>query len=436
MHRSLPRSLSLLAAGLAVATVIPAAATSATIAAAAPLVEPLVHLAPLDLPIQPAPILTTQCQAQYQLECYTPQQLRVAYDLNPLYQVGITGRGRTIVVDEVYGSPTIQHDLDTFDQHFGLPNTTVQIYKYGTVPPFDPTNDDMVGWAQETTLDVEVAHAIAPGAKIVVAETGVSQTEGPGGVPELLGAINDLVNANDADAVSMSWGTREEYFPGYAQGDYSSLLSLRGPFANAVKHGVTLTASSGDGGGFPDVGGFWPSSDPLVVAVGGTHLDLANNGKRTKPDSAWLDSGGYRSTVFGRPAFQNPVASVAGTHRVTPDVSLDADPNGGMWLYSSFTPANTGWWLGGGTSQSAPMFAAIVALADQATGHRFGQIDSALYQLYAQHAPGIVDVTVGDTADPSEGNAGFPATPGYDQATGVGTVDAAKFVFDLLIRYP
>ncbi len=427
------RSLSLLAAGVLATAIVPTVAASAV---AAPLVEPLVHQAPLDLPIQPAPILTTQCQQRYQLECYTPRQLRVAYDLDPLYRLGVTGKGRTIVLDEVYGSPTVQHDLDVFDQHFGLPDTTVQVYRYGAVPPFDPTNDYMVGWAQETTLDVQVAHAIAPGAKIVVAETGVAQTEGPGGVPELLGAINDLVNANDADVVSMSWGTREAHFPGYSTGDYTSLLSLRGPFQNAVEHGVTLTASSGDGGGFPDVGGFWPSSDPLVVAVGGTHLDLANNGQRTKPDSAWTDSGGYRSTVFSRPAFQNPVAPIAGPHRVTPDVSLDADPNGGMWLYSSFTPANTGWWLGGGTSQSSPMFAAIVALADQATGHRFGQIDNALYPLYAQHAKGIVDVTVGDTADPAAGSTGFPATPGYDQATGVGTIDAAKLVFDLLLRHP
>jgi hypothetical protein len=82
------------------------------------------------------------------------------------------------------------------------------------------------------------------------------------------------------------------------------------------------------------------------------------------------------------------------------------------------------------------MFAAVVALADQATGHRFGQIDNALYPLYAQHAGGIVDVTTGNTADPTEGATGFPATRGYDQATGVGTVDAAKLVFDLLVRYP
>ncbi|HEX3779857.1 MAG TPA: S53 family peptidase [Pseudonocardiaceae bacterium] len=390
-----------------------------------------------DLPNQPVPIPTSQCLAKYGTECYTPAQLRDAYDLNPLYRYGITGAGRTIVLVDPYGSPTIQHDLNVFDKQFGLPDTTVQVFAWGKIPPFDPTDDDMVGSAEESTLDVEVAHAIAPGAKIVLAETAVDQTEGLVGMPELMGAINALVDAHDGDVMSMSWGTREEYFPGYAQGDYSSLESLRYAFKNAVAHVVTLTASSGDGGGFPNVGGFWPSSDPLVTAVGGTHIDLADNGSRTKPDSAWLDSGGYRSTVFGRPAFQNPVRSVAGTQRVTPDVSLDADPNGGMWVYSSFPPANqTGWWLGGGTSQSAPMFAAIVALADQAARHRFGQIDNELYQLYAQHAKGIVDVTVGDTADPSEGSTGFPATPGYDQATGVGTIDAAKFVADLLLRHP
>jgi subtilase family serine protease len=420
-----PRSLCAVVAALLAAAVLPAggavAAAEATAAVAG-------HQARLDaVPFQPVPLPTSQCVAQYHTECYTPAQLRAAYDLNPLYRYGIAGTGRTIVLADVYGSPTIQHDLDVFDKQFGLPATTVQVFRWGNVPPFDPTNADQVGWAQESTLDVEVAHAIAPGARIVLAETAVDQTDGPTGMPELMDAINALVNAHDADVVSMSWGTREAHFPGYAQGNYASLEALRYAFENAVAHGVTLTASSGDGGGFPDVGGFWPSSDPLVTAVGGTHLDLTDSGRRTKPDSAWVDSGGYRSTVFGRPAFQDPVRSVAGTQRVTPDVSL----------YSSFPPANqTGWWLGGGTSQSSPMFAAVVALADQAAGHRFGQIDNQLYQLYAQHSKGIVDVTVGDTADPSAGSTGFPATPGYDQATGVGTIDAARFVADLVLRSP
>jgi subtilase family serine protease len=357
--------------------------------------------------------------------------MRTAYDLNPLYRQGITGRGRTIVLVDVFGSPTIQHDLDVFDRQFGLPDTRVQVDQYGDVPPLDPTNLDQVGWAEEATLDVEAAHVVAPDAKLVLIETAADQTGGTAGVPELMNAMNDLVDSGVGDAMSMSWGTREMHFPGFDQGDYSSLTSLRFAFQNAARHGVTLTASSGDGGGFPGIGGFWPSSDPLVAAIGGTHLDLADDGTRDEPDTAWSDSGGYQSQVFGRPAFQDSVRSVAGTHRVTPDISMDADVDGGLWLYSSFAPDYTGWWATSGTSQSSPMFAAVVTLADQLAGHRLGQVDDQLYPLAAHGAEGIVDVTVGDTADASTGATGFPATPGYDQATGLGTVDAAALVREL-----
>ena len=95
-----------------------------------------------------------------------------------MYQAGITGRGKTIVIVDSYGSPTIQSDLDVFDKQWGLPDTKVDVRQFGTIPAFDPTDSTMVGWAEETTLDVEYAHAIAPGAKIVLAETAVAETEG------------------------------------------------------------------------------------------------------------------------------------------------------------------------------------------------------------------------------------------------------------------
>ena len=416
-----------LAAALAVAALPIGGPVAAAIS-----VAPLKPLA--DVGFQPVPLPTSACVAQFQTHCYSPNQLRSAYDLDPLHSKGITGKGRTIVLLEAFGSPTVQHDLDVFDKQFGLPDTQVEVFKWGTVPPFDPTNDDQVGWAEETSLDVQAAHTVAPGAKIVVAETAVDQTNDGVGVPEMMSALNHLVNQGGVDTVSMSWGAREAHFPGYDLGDYTALTSLRYAFQNAVQHGATLAASSGDGGGIPNVGGFWPASDPLVTAVGGTHLNLDDAGKRQTVDSAWIGSGGYRSTVFPRPAYQNGVKSVVGATRGTPDISLDADPDGGLWIYTSFAPAQTGWWPGGGTSQSAPMFAALVTLADQAAGHRFGLIDNDLYRLYAEHARGLVDITVGNTADPAATpeSTGFDAVPGYDQATGVGTVDAAKFVADLV----
>ena len=408
-------------------TVLAAAFVAATlpatgaVAAATPMI-PLQHSA-----VQPAPLPTDQCLSQLKKHCYSPAQLQAAYDVSPLYAKGITGKGRTIVIVDSFGSPTIQHDLEVFDHQFGLPDTQVEVFKWGEVPPFDPTNEDQTGWAGESTLDVEAAHAIAPAAKIVLVETGVAETEGPVGVPEMMSAVNHLVNAGEGDVVSMSWGTGERHFPGYDVGDYTSLTTLRYAFQNAARHGVTLTASSGDGGGAQaGTGGFWPSSDPLVTAIGGTHLDLDNAGRRLSADSAWTGSGGYVSQVFDRPAYQNAVKSVVGAKRGTPDISMDADPDGGLWIYSSYDPKSPGWWLGGGTSQSSPLFAAVVALADQAVGHRLGQIDNDIYRLYSRHSHGLVDVTTGQT-----GANGYPAVPGYDHATGVGTLDVAKFVADL-----
>ncbi|WP_246214150.1 S53 family peptidase [Kitasatospora viridis] len=379
-------------------------------------------------PVFAAPVPTADCVAQLQRACYSPLQYRTAYDLDPLYRAGITGDGRTIVIVDSFGSPTIQHDLDVYSKQWGIPSSTVDVVQWGQVPAFDPKNPDMAGWAGETTLDVEAAHAVAPGAKIVLLETGVAETDGPVGVPEMMSGINHLVNAGQADVVSMSWATSEAMFPGFDVGDYTSLTSLRYAFTNAAHHGVTLTASSGDGGGHAGrLDAAWPAGDPLVTAVGGTELYLDGQGHRTAPDAAWSGSGGELSKVFARPGYQNPVRSVVGDHRGTPDISMAGSPNGALWLYSSFDPANTGWTAdGAGTSESSPLFAAVVALADQAAGHRLGVIDQDLYRLYAEHAPGVVDVTTGST-----GPNGYTAGPGYDQATGVGTLDAAELVREL-----
>ncbi|MDH6121620.1 subtilase family serine protease [Kitasatospora sp. GAS204A] len=388
-------------------------------------VHPLRHASPADDPVLAAPLPTSDCLTQLHRACYSPLQYRTAYDLDPLYQHGITGQGRTIVIVDSFGSPTIQHDLDVWSAQWGIASSQVDVVQWGQVPAFDPKNADMDGWASESTLDVEAAHAVAPGARIVLLETGVSETEGAVGVPEMMSGINHLVNNGQADVVSMSWATSEGMFPGFDQGDYTSLTTLRYAFTNASKHGVTLTASSGDGGGdSTKLDAAWPAGDPLVTAVGGTELHLDDQGARTAPDAAWSGSGGELSKVFARPGYQDPVRSVVGDHRGTPDISMAGSPNGALWLYSSFDPANTGWTAdGAGTSESSPLFAGVVALADQAAGHRLGVIDQDLYHLYTRHSSGLVDVTTGST-----GPNGYTAGPGYDQTTGVGTVDAAKLV--------
>jgi len=393
----------------------------------------------------PAPISTTDCVAEVGIRCYTPVQYRKAYSLNPLYRRGITGAGRTIVIVDSYGSPTIASDLRTFDAEFGFPNPQLKIEQFGTIPPFDPANSTMAGWAIETTLDVEYAHSIAPGAKIVLAETPVAEVEGTSGFPQMMNAERALINRGVGDVISQSFGATENTFPGFSRGNFSSLLDLRYAFKDALAHHVTVVAGSGDEGAtgfesdattlYPFRVNSWPSSDPLVTSVGGTMLDLDNSGSRLAPDTVWNDGfgagGGGESAVFRRPFFQNRVANVVGSHRGTPDISMTAAVNGAAWIFGSFLgTGEPGWTLVGGTSEATPIFAGVVALADQLAGHRLGWINPDLSALGARSRhgtrTGIVDVTTGNNT--FAGVAGFAAAPGYDLASGWGTVNGDKFV--------
>lgn len=392
-----------------------------------------------------SPLSIEQCRTKWHIACYNPLQYRTAYNIDALYRKGITGKGRTIVIVDSFGSPTVQHDLDVYSKQFGLRSTKVNVVKWGHVPAFDPKNSDMTGWAGESTLDVEMAHAVAPDAKIVLVETAVSETEGTTGLPEMMNAEKYLIEHGVGDVISQSFGATENTFPGFDKGDFSSIKKLRYAFEAAKRRHVTVLASSGDGGATDNTAdgkGYykkrvnsWPSSDPLVTSIGGTQLHLDDKGRRVKPDSVYNDygaGGGGKSHVFQRPAFQNGVRTVVGERRGTPDVSMAAAVNGGAWIYSSFDPTATGWEVTGGTSEAGPLFSGIVALADQAAGHRVGNINEALYSLYERSthhdkSTGIVDVNDG-TDNSYAGVAGYKAVNGYDMATGVGTVDALRFV--------
>jgi subtilase family serine protease len=402
----------------------------------------------------PQPQTIATCQADFGINCYTTAQYRVAYDLNPVYSEGITGSGETIVIVDSYGSPTIQSDLDTFDAQFGYPNTDVQIDQFGAIPPFDPTNSTVVGWAEETTLDVEMAHSIAPGAKIVLAETPVAETEGVTGFPQMMQAEESLINQGVGDVITQSFGATENTFPGFSRGNYSSLLDLRYAYEDAALHHVTVLASSGDTGvtnyeldgatlyPYPAVG--WPASDPLVTAVGGSMLDLDQTGNKLEPDTVWNDGygagGGGVSAIFPRPLFQLGVAKLVGNHRGMPDISMSAAVNGGVWVYMSFAGiespgvSNPGWYIFGGTSEASPLFSGIVALADQLAHHRLGDINPDLYLLgglsqYTHLSTGIVDITTGNNS--FGGVTGYGATPSYDLASGWGTIDGYNFIHAL-----
>ena len=424
-------------------TVTPATAAPATVR---PIPELAGHLLTTTFT---KPQTTTQCEQNpdLQVACYSPLQYHVAYDLNPLYAAGITGAGRTIVIVDAFGSPTVQADLNIFDKQWHLPNTTVDVVKFGKVPAFDPKNSTMVDWAGETSLDVQYAHAIAPGARIVLAETPVDESEGVSGLPQMMNAEKYLIDHGVGDVISQSFGATENTFPGFADGAHSSLLRLRYAFQDAAAHRVTVLAGSGDLGAagyeldagtlYPYPVNTWPSSDPLVTSVGGTRLDLDDAGNRLSPDVVWSAvygaSGGGLSQVFTRPAYQNSVKSVVGARRGTPDVSMSGAVDGGAWVYLGF-PGGGGWNIAGGTSESTPIMAGVVALADQAAGRRLGLINPALYALSTAAGPsaaraGIVDVTSGDNS--LVGVTGYSAGPGYDLASGVGTIDANEFVHAL-----
>jgi subtilase family serine protease len=413
----------------------------------------------------PAPPTRAQCVAKYRgiyphstfPTCYTPMQLQRAYDLPPLYALGFNGRGRTIVIADPFGSPTIRHDLGVFDRAFGLPAPPSFriVQPAGKVPPYNPANLVMPAKAGETTLDVEVAHAMAPGASIVLAETPGTTARGiatGAGYPQLMAAENYLVNHNVGDVISQSFSLPEQNFPA---GD---IQRLRKTYVNALAHRVTVLAASNDNGvSGPTTSGKgylpqrvveWPASDPLVTGVGGVKFFLNAAGRPVAPVTAWNDtyalaspvpwaSNGGVSTMFGRPSYQGPVRGVVGNHRGVPDISLSAAISAGVLVYGSF-PGNgflfNGWTAGGGTSEATPEFAGIVAIADQFAGRRLGLVNPALYDLYRLHAPGIVDVTRGGNtvSFPVTGGLftvrGYSARPGYDLVTGLGTVDAAKLV--------
>ena len=385
------------------------------------------------------PPTTAECEADFGIACYQPFQLEKAYDADALYAHGITGRGKTIVIVDAFGSPNIQSDLATFDLEQGLPAPPSFhiIQPAGPVPPCtdDPFGvSDCEGWSLETSLDVEWSHSMAPGANILLVETPDSETEGVQGFPDIVYAENYVIDHHLGDVISQSFAATEETFP-----DNQSIQELRSAYFNAEAHNVTVLASTGDAGAtdyesnlstlypYPVVA--WPATDPLVTAMGGTQLHLNAAGNRTSPDVVWNDGygagGGGLSVVFSRPQFQDSVSKVVGRQRGVPDLSMSAAVNGGVDVLDT-SPGWGGWFIVGGTSESSPLMAGVVALADQANGRDVGYLNPTLYKMAGHKDSGIVDITSGNNT--FAGVTGFNAGPGYDLASGLGTIDVAEFV--------
>jgi subtilase family serine protease len=460
-RRSRPRSAAagaLASLGVAIVAVVGSAGGVHATGAARIVVqlEPEAVVVPIHLRAGPPTTKACQQATHGEVSCYDPAQLRTAYDLGPLYRAGVEGKGETIVIVDAFGSPTIAADLKTFDAAFSIPAPPSFriLTPTGPIPAYRRDGKDRYGWASETSLDVEWAHALAPEASIVLVETPTDEVEGTTGFPDIVAAEHYVLDHHLGDVISQSFGATEQTFTSYAQ-----LAPLRSAFVQAERDHVSVLSGSGDLGAtdfednastiYPFRVTSWPASDPLVTAVGGTKLDLGASGTQLEAPVAWNDtfekdstpypnaSGGGRSIFFARPSYQDAVKAVTGGRRGVPDVAMSASCTAVVDVYvgDRGPTALPGWQPMCGTSEATPLFAAVVALADEEAGHPLGLLDPALYALLGVHDSGLVAVTKGNNTvafTPKGGKrvtvVGFDASARYNLVTGVGTVDAARFV--------
>jgi len=312
-----------------------------------------------------------------------------------VYNLSGVGSG-TIAIVDAYDSPTAQNDLNVFSAQYGLPlcNSSNPCFELHRMAPRIKVNS---GWALEASLDTQWAHAVAPGAKILLVEAKSASGS------DLLSAVDYARARADVVAVSMSWGG----------GEFSSEAAYDTHFTS--NHGVTFFASSGDNG----TGASWPAVSPNVVGVGGTTLTLS--GGALVSETAWSGSGGGVSAYETLPGYQS-VYGVTGTNgkRAVPDVSYDADPNSGVSVYDSTSyQGQTGWYQVGGTSAGAPQWAAIQALGGSVTSSKLYQ-DAKL----ANSSSFLRDITSG-----TNGSCGVVCTAvtGYDTVTGLGSPVTTAF---------
>ncbi|MDP9013150.1 MAG: S53 family peptidase [Pseudomonadota bacterium] len=390
-----------------------------------------------------------ECRAAGFGPCYSPQEIRTAYGLNKLIDAGMVGSGQTIVLIESYGSPTALADLKIFDKDYGLPDppSLKVLAPLGTVP-FDPNDSTQVGWAAETSLDVQWAHAIAPGAAIVVLTSPVAETEGVQGLPEFLALEQYALDHHLGKIISQSWSATENTL--FDAAGRKVLDDFSDFYSHARRKHVTVLASAGDSGSsnvgpdsvtvypFPTVG--FPASSPLVTAVGGTSLYTDTAG-HYKLETVWDEvaagggaGGGGISQVFREPEYQReslPDSMQDQLHgkRGLPDISYNADPYTPILIYVGFLgSASAGYYSAGGTSEGSPQWAGIVADLNQYAGRPLGFLNRALYAIggSGQFKQIGRDIKVGNNG--YNGVPGYAAGAGWDLATGWGTPDLDKIL--------
>jgi len=422
----------------------------------------------------------------------TVTELRAAYDLNPLYAKGYDGSGQTVVIVDAFGSPTIYSDLLSFIQWqntyagANLPWTTMsEIQRHLTVyyPEgyvfFNATNPDEIGWSTEVTLDVDMVHAIAPGANIALV---ISSSDND--VP-MNYAVLWAINHHLGSVISQSWGDPEWDIASSGPSGYYYLMQAHFTYQLAANMGITVFASAGDDGAsslsqyYLPVGynsPNYPASDPYVTGVGGTNLfmncpdgysegtgnwtgqtspgltynyEIAGNDYEAMTADGYpapfdlVTTGGAMSAFFPLPYWQQGITmtyangtSFKPTMRCVSDVSFDSGVYGGLGAvpWSAATPGSPIYYIVGGTSAGSPFWAALTAIADQYVHHSLGYLNPLLYAnmgiFYSTGA--FHDITKGDNTYPTGSPLiGYEATKGWDAPTGIGSPDATSLVLQM-----
>lgn len=329
----------------------------------------------------------------------SPQQVRKAYGID---QIKNQGEGQIIAIVDAYDDPFAEYDLGVFNTTFNLPPCTTanghfkKIYASGTKPATDKS------WASEIALDVEWAHAIAPGATIYLVEAKSAA------MTDLYDAIQVAIKMG-ANVVSLSWGGAESS----SELDRDKIFNIPN---------VTFVSSSGDSGYATS----YPAASPYVISVGGSTLMTDWDGNYTS-ETAWAGSGGGLSTIEAVPAYQQtyPIPNNPLQKRGIPDVSYNAGM--GMAVYNSvpdpFSGA-TGWGAIGGTSAGSPQWSAIIAIANSKAKKNIPKVGALLYKIATNnYARAYHDVTTGQN-----GSCDYycQAREGYDYVTGLGSPHTAN----------
>jgi subtilase family serine protease len=394
--------------------------------------------------------------APWSIKGHTPQQVKSAYGIPSSYD----GSGQTVAVIDAYASPTILSDVNQWSVNRGLPTLNpsqlVQVVAPGTFRRPENPKQDPQGWYGEETLDIEAVHGMAPAAKIVYVGA-------PNNYQDLDAALNHVVDKHLAQIVTNSYGFNTELLPpGFVKPYEDTLIQ-------AAAEGIGVYFSSGDNGDETVNFGFattdWPASSPWVTAVGGTALGVNAAGARALETgwgtsnyncdtttlvctrTGWLyGAGGGVSQIFAKPAYQSGINA---SGRAVPDVAALGDPQTGYLIGITQTfpeGAHYDEYRIGGTSLSSPIFAGLMALADQAAGapHGFANplfyaVGGTLYDVQSvktavarRNFNNSVDASAGTsdrlrTFDDYSGSPTQHTNPGWDNVTGLGTPTSSFF---------